>query len=86
MTAWSWALVLAELKPAKADPILALGRDSGDSRVICGVHFPSDVEAGRTLGAAMVARLHADPAFERDLKKAKKEMARARVMPVGCSQ
>jgi acid phosphatase (class A) len=84
MTAWSWALVLAELKPAKADPILALGRDSGDSRVICGVHFPSDVEAGRTLGAAMVARLHADPAFERDLKKAKKEMARAKGQPQGC--
>lgn len=85
MAAWSWGLVLAELKPAKADPLLTLARESGESRVICGVHFVSDVEAGRTLGSAMVARLHSEPAFAADMAAAKREMAAARTAPAGCS-
>jgi acid phosphatase (class A) len=84
MTGWAWALVLAELKPAKADPLLAAGREMGESRVICGVHFESDVAAGRVLGSAMVARMHADPAFETDLAAAKQEMARADQAPADC--
>ncbi|WP_421937063.1 phosphatase PAP2 family protein [Phenylobacterium sp.] len=84
MTAWSWALVLSEAAPARADALLTVGRESGESRMICGVHFISDVEAGRTLGAAMVARLHSDPAFAADLARAKREMATAKVKPQGC--
>lgn len=84
MTAWSWALVLTELAPAKADPLLTLGRESGESRVICGVHFISDVEAGRTLAAGMIARLHADPAFLADMAAAKREIAAAKAAPGGC--
>ena len=80
----AWGLILAEAMPVRADAVLRLGKDSGDSRMICGVHFISDVEAGRTLGSAMVARLHATPAFTADLKKAKRELAKARIAPVGC--
>lgn len=85
MVAWSWGLILAELNPAKADPLLTLGRESGESRVICGVHFLSDVEAGRSLGSAMVARLHSEPAFMADMAQARREMAVARTAPTGCS-
>lgn len=77
MTGWAWALVLSEIAPAKADGLLAAGKAVGDSRVICGVHFQSDIEAGRTLSSAMVAKLHADPVFEADLAKARAELARA---------
>jgi acid phosphatase (class A) len=63
---WAWALLFAEIAPEQADAILARGREYGDSRVICGFHYPSDVEAGRLVGAAVVARLRADPAFQRD--------------------
>ena len=52
--------------------------------MICGVHYPSDIEAGRTLGSAMVARLHADPAFTADMAAAKRELAAARAKPTGC--
>ncbi len=83
MVAWSWALILSEAVPARADALLKMGQESGESRTICGVHFPSDVEAGRTLGAGMVARLHADPAFVADLAKAKTELASAPA-PAGC--
>ncbi|MFN3520906.1 MAG: acid phosphatase [Phenylobacterium sp.] len=81
---WSWALILTELIPSKADVALKLGQEMGESRVVCGVHYPSDVEAGRTLGAGMVARLHADPAFTADMAAAKAELAKPPPAPVGC--
>ncbi|MDE5800969.1 MAG: phosphatase PAP2 family protein [Paramuribaculum sp.] len=74
--AWATALILAELNPARQDAILKRGFEMGQSRVICGYHFQSDVDAGRIVGSGVVARLHADDAFNRQLKKAKKEMAK----------
>lgn len=74
---WAWALVLAELAPQKATPILARGLAIGENRAICGLHYPSDISAGQTMGAALVARLHADPAFMADLQTAKAELAKA---------
>jgi acid phosphatase (class A) len=74
---WGWALVLAELLPSRADAIIERGRDFTWSRVVCGVHYPSDVEAGRTVGAAAIARLHADPDFERMMEEARRELALA---------
>ena len=75
---WAWALVLTELAPDQEDAILARGRAFGESRVVCNVHWQSDVNEGRVMGAATVARLHADPAFEADLAAAKKELAAVR--------
>lgn len=70
---WATALVLAEINPDRQNEILKRGYDMGESRVICGYHFQSDVDAGRLTGAMTVARLHADPAFQAQLEKAKKE-------------
>ena len=80
MVGWSWGLILSELAPASADSLMAAGKAVGDSRVICGVHFQSDIEAGRTLASAMVARLHGEPEFQRDLATARRELARAPAM------
>ena len=63
---WAWALVLAEVAPERATAILARGRAFGDSRPVCNVHWQSDANAGRVMGAAAVARLHADPVFRAD--------------------
>ena len=84
---WAWASVIAELVPDKASPILARGKAFGDSRIICGVHFQSDVEAGRYLGSALMTRLHDDPAFMADLAKARAEVAasKANGPPAGCA-
>ncbi|MDE7411562.1 MAG: phosphatase PAP2 family protein [Paramuribaculum sp.] len=72
--AWATALILAELNPVNQDAILKRGFEMGQSRVICGYHFQSDVDAGRITGSAIVARLHADPAFTKQIDKAKKEI------------
>lgn len=74
---WAWALVLAELAPSRADAVLQRGRDYGDSRVICGFHYPSDIDASRVLAAGVIARLHADSSFRRDMDAARREIARA---------
>lgn len=70
---WATALVLAEINPERQNEILKRGYEMGESRVICGYHFQSDVDAGRITGAVTVARLHADPRFQAQLEKAKKE-------------
>jgi acid phosphatase (class A) len=75
---WGWALILSELFPEHCDEILARGRDFGQSRIVCGVHWQSDVDAGRTMASATVARLHAVPAFSADLQDAQKEIDIAR--------
>ena len=74
---WGAALILAELLPSRADALLQRGVDFGESRHICGFHYPTDIEAARLGAAAVVARLHADPAFERDIAAARRELARA---------
>jgi acid phosphatase (class A) len=71
---WAWALILSEIDPERADAVLARGRAFGESRVICNVHWHSDVVEGRFMGAAAVARLHADPEFQAELKAAKAEI------------
>ncbi len=75
---WAWALILSEVAPEQTDAILARGLAFGQSRVICNVHWQSDVIEGRPLGAGAVARLHADPAFRAELEAAKAELAAVR--------
>lgn len=70
---WATALVLAEINVDRQDEILKRGYEFGQSRVICGVHYQSDVDAGRVVASGVVARLHACPEFVSQLAKAKKE-------------
>jgi acid phosphatase (class A) len=68
---WAWALILTEIAPTQTDAILARGRSFGDSRLVCNVHWQSDVNEGRIMGASTVARLNTDAAFLADLDAAK---------------
>lgn len=74
---WAWGLLMAELVPSRADALLQRGRDFGESRIICGFHYPSDIEMSRLLASAALARLHAEAAFRRDMDAARRELARA---------
>ncbi len=57
----------------------------GEDRVISGIHFPSDVEAGQILGKAIAEKLLNDPAFQTALNAARDECMKAGVVKiVGC--
>ena len=49
-------VILSEVVPERADALIVRRRDFGVSRMICNVHWMADVEAGRAMGAATVAR------------------------------
>jgi len=75
---WSWALILIEIAPARADALFLRATAFGESRNVCNVHWHSDVAPSRALASATVARLHAEPAFRADLERARSELAAAR--------
>ena len=74
-TGWLWGSILAELAPQAADQLIARGIAFGDSRVVCGFHYPSDIAAGRLAAAALLDRLHGDRHFQEDLAAARRELA-----------
>ncbi len=75
---WTWGLILADLAPDRATEILSRARAYSESRVVCGVHYPSDIANGRLNGSALFATLEANADFRADLEKARGEVAAAR--------
>ncbi|MCX7228937.1 MAG: phosphatase PAP2 family protein [Burkholderiales bacterium] len=75
---WAWGLVLASVAPERADALLQRAHAFGQSRMICGVHWQSDVDAGRTMGAATFARLQSDATYSAQLALARGELAALR--------
>ena len=73
---WSAALLLSEINPAAADTILARGMMYGDSRVIVGAHWQSDVDAGRLAGSVACIALHTNAEFLEQMAKARAEFQR----------
>jgi acid phosphatase (class A) len=67
------ALVLSDLAPQLKEKLIARGIQYGNDRVVLGVHFPSDVAAGRALGRAIYAALKEKKAYQDDLAAAKAE-------------
>ena len=45
-----WAIVLGELFPAKKDQLLAAADQVAQNRIDAGVHYPSDIQAGKVTG------------------------------------
>ncbi|HEX5049045.1 MAG TPA: phosphatase PAP2 family protein [Gammaproteobacteria bacterium] len=78
---WLYALVLAEIDPANAPAIIARGRAFGESRVVCGVHYDSDIEGGRITASALVAELHGMAEFQVDILAARTELAELKALP-----
>ena len=70
---WGWGLILSEVVPSRATQLVARGRAFGDSRRICNVHWLNDTEEGRIDADAVLARLHAEPAFLADVAAAREE-------------
>lgn len=86
-TGWLLGLILSQAAPDRASQVLTWGRQVGERRIACRVHYPSDVAAGRMLASVMYAQLSTNPEFRVDLEAAKSEIAAARAkgaVPTGC--
>ena len=79
---WATALLLAELNLSCANAIIQRGYEYGQSRVIEGYHYQSDVDAARLSSSAVVATLHGDAEFQKQMEKARRELARLMRKPV----
>ena len=71
--AWLVAMLLAEINSSNAEAVLSRGYKYGQSRVITGYHWQSDVESGRLLASAIYAHLHASDEFMKMMNLARKE-------------
>lgn len=72
---WTMALLLSDINPAAADQLLARGYEYGQSRVIAGYHWQSDVDAGRLAASVLFAKLQSNDRFREQLARAKQEFA-----------
>ncbi|AIT09741.1 hypothetical protein LO80_07030 [Candidatus Francisella endociliophora] len=69
------AYTIADLLPSEyRAQILARGMDYGDSRVICGAHWRSDIQAGRVMANAVYSALKANNSFNQEFNKVKQQI------------
>ena len=76
---YSMGIVLASLVPDKAQAILARSAEFAENRLVCGMHFRSDIVAGQELGTVIALSLMENAAFKADFDAARAELARARM-------
>lgn len=72
--AWMAAMTLTAVSPENADAIMKIGYEIGQSRIILGFHYQSDVDAARLAASATFARLCAEKKFHKAIENAKKEL------------
>jgi acid phosphatase (class A) len=75
-TTWGWTsgLILAQLAPDRANDLEIRARAFADSRVVCGAHNLSAIQAGAINGAVVFNALQASPAYATDLAAARTEL------------
>ena len=71
--AWSAALLLTEVNPAATEALFERAYIAGESRVIAGAHWQSDVDASRLAASIAYARLQSSEAFRSQVRKARSE-------------
>jgi acid phosphatase (class A) len=74
---YSMAVVLSAAMPELGPQLMTRARDYAESRLVCGAHFRSDVNAGQVLGTTVAVLLLHDPAFQKDLDAARAELRAA---------
>lgn len=73
---WAVGMILTAIDPDHTEEIMKVAYELGQSRVIVGFHYQSDVDAGRLAGSITFARLCAMPEFLDLLQQAKDEFAK----------
>jgi acid phosphatase (class A) len=74
---YSEGYVLAALMPEKAAPILARAHEYAYSRVVCGAHYASDIEASHVLGTEVAMLMMQNPGFAAQVEASRAELRAA---------
>ncbi|HTW88294.1 MAG TPA: phosphatase PAP2 family protein [Candidatus Binataceae bacterium] len=75
--AYATAILLAQMVPEKAEAIFARADRFAENRVIAGVHYPTDIEAGWISASVIDNVLFHEPRFETDQARATAEVRHA---------
>lgn len=80
---WCAALILSEINPEQTEALMARGYMYGESRIIVGAHWQSDVDAGMLAASILLAKLHSSAAFSAQMVKAEAEFQAIKNGPSG---
>ena len=71
---FAMGVVLAQVMPDKAQAILARAGEYAENRLVCGVHYRSDIVAGQQFGTILALKLMQKPAFQQQMAAAQTEL------------
>ncbi|GAB3786803.1 acid phosphatase [Dyella agri] len=75
------AVLLSNMVPERRAAIFARADLYAQHRIVMGVHYPSDVEAGRLAGTVLGGQLLIDPDWQADYAAARAELRKALGLP-----
>jgi acid phosphatase (class A) len=67
------AFTLAQIVPEKSQQILARADEYAHNRIVCGVHYASDLEASHRIAYVVFGYMMASPRFQKELAAARVE-------------
>lgn len=76
-TGYLMALTLIDMVPEKRDAILARADDYANNRLVCGVHFRSDLQASKLLAYSIHAVMGTRAQYQNELAAARSELRHA---------
>lgn len=71
---FAMGVMLADLMPEKSQAILARASEFAEHRLVCGVHFRSDIVAGQQYGTILAVMLMQNPIVQSQMTKAAAEL------------
>jgi acid phosphatase (class A) len=67
-------IVLANMVPEKKAPIMARAWEYGHNRLVGGIHYASDIEAGRIAGTVIAQTITTHDDYKTEYEAAKAEL------------
>lgn len=77
---YSMGVVLARMVPDKAQKVLARAAEYAENRLVCGMHFRRDIQAGQTLGTVIALELMQNAGFKAEYAAAEQELRGAKLI------
>jgi acid phosphatase (class A) len=75
------AIVLADMVPEKKAEFFERAAQYAGNRMVCGIHYRSDIEAGRIGGTVIAAFAMQNPRFQKEFEGVRKEVRKTLGLP-----